>query len=72
MTLEERLREYKTAHPATYKRLSECFEGKELLYELALWRGYDDRSGVPLPKASYYDPDVLARMRPDFSLARIT
>ena len=71
MTLDERLREYKAAHPATYKRLSECFEGKALLYELAWWRGYDDRPGVPLPDASDYDPEMLARVRPEFSLARI-
>ena len=72
MTLEERLREYKTAHPATYKRLSECFEGKELLCELAWWRGYYDRSDVPLPDALDYDPEVLARMRPGFVSARFT
>ena len=67
MTLDERLREYKSAHPATYKRLSEFFEGKELLYELAWWRGFDDCPCVPLPKASDYDPRVLARMRPEFN-----
>ena len=72
MTLDERIREYKAAHPATYKRLSECFEGKELLYELAWWKGYDDRSDVPLPDASNYDPEVLARTRPGFISARFS